>query len=452
LRSSSSPSGAVGRTYVQQYLWTGNNQVLNGGIHRLRSRLGRRQLELAVPSCDLWEEIISSSIFWNLVHFKLAMQIGSEFAGDHGRQSARATKYAAEVAKIDAAIAAALERTVSLRDAPTNGRLVDSAVFRRPQDRVRAAPRHCVAVWRARAPTKWHRRCSHYANAFFNAFSINQKLITTPGLLMGRYLGDTYGGGNPWILSTAQLASVLFEVAFDSARQNGTVSRRRSPTWNSVLDSSLQATRRQVARQRRWSAPATVSCSALEALGQVVGQYQLSEQLDKASGVERSATNLTWSVRRGAERSVDSRATRMNVAHASFSQFHLTVENQNLTRSLRPPMMSSISPQSSFSSWTGGASAFIALAERGAGVRAAVGLGDEALRAGAGAHGRHQAVLRVVLLAVRRDAVHRERAVVGKELLAGGALLRLGGGERGDVGQVKRRDRVVSSARSTSCG
>jgi glucoamylase len=127
---------------------------------------------------------------------------------------------------------------------------------------------------------------------FFNAYSINQKLITTPGLLVGRYLGDTYGGGNPWILSTAQLASVLFEVAFD-LRQNGTVSSTALATWNNVLDSSLQASDAKSLANSLISAGDGVM-QRLDALVKSYS-YQLSEQLDKASGVELSATNLTWS-------------------------------------------------------------------------------------------------------------------------------------------------------------
>ena len=35
----------------------------------------------------------------------------------------------------------------------------------------------------------------------------------TPGVLIGRYPGDTYAGGNPWVLSTAALAQLLYRAA-----------------------------------------------------------------------------------------------------------------------------------------------------------------------------------------------------------------------------------------------
>merc|ERR1712224_992584 len=34
-----------------------------------------------------------------------------------------------------------------------------------------------------------------------------------PGVLIGRYPGDTYAGGNPWVLSTAALAQLLYRAA-----------------------------------------------------------------------------------------------------------------------------------------------------------------------------------------------------------------------------------------------
>jgi hypothetical protein len=32
-------------------------------------------------------------------------------------------------------------------------------------------------------------------------------------VLIGRYPGDTYAGGNPWVLSTAALAQLLYRAA-----------------------------------------------------------------------------------------------------------------------------------------------------------------------------------------------------------------------------------------------
>lgn len=281
-------SGAVGRTYVQNYLWTGSNANHNGGAiaYDLDWVVDNWS---SVPSCDLWEEIVSSSLFWNLIHFKLAMTIGSEFASAMG-DNARATKYGNEVALIDAAIAQHWNGQY-LYETQTNGRFVDSAVFGGLKN---AFDLHRGIAWPFGSARSYQvaQTVSEYANSFFNAFSINQKLSTTPGLLIGRYLGDTYGGGNPWILSTAQLASVMYEVAYE-LRANGTVSATSLAVWNGVLDASLQAHDAKSLANSLISAADGVM-QRLEALVKS-SSYQLSEQLDKASGVERSAVNLTWS-------------------------------------------------------------------------------------------------------------------------------------------------------------
>merc|ERR1712226_515532 len=50
---------------------------------------------------------------------------------------------------------------------------------------------------------------SHY---FCTAYTVNQKAAQgeIPGILFGRYQGDTYAGGNPWILLTASAATLLY--------------------------------------------------------------------------------------------------------------------------------------------------------------------------------------------------------------------------------------------------
>merc|ERR1719262_1620789 len=56
---------------------------------------------------------------------------------------------------------------------------------------------------------------------FCNSFDINQKdsAAGIPGILYGRYEGDTYDGGNPWVLLSATLAQLIYRQA--SAVVNG---------------------------------------------------------------------------------------------------------------------------------------------------------------------------------------------------------------------------------------
>jgi glucoamylase len=58
---------------------------------------------------------------------------------------------------------------------------------------------------------------SSYNTMFCNEYAINSADSSAglPGVLYGRYQGDTYAGGNPWVLSTAALASLFYRGAID---------------------------------------------------------------------------------------------------------------------------------------------------------------------------------------------------------------------------------------------
>ena len=51
-----------------------------------------------------------------------------------------------------------------------------------------------------------------YAKAFCDEYPINQATVDIglPGVLVGRYPGDTYMGGNPWQLLTAVMGEVFY--------------------------------------------------------------------------------------------------------------------------------------------------------------------------------------------------------------------------------------------------
>lgn len=54
-----------------------------------------------------------------------------------------------------------------------------------------------------------------YNEAFCAEYPINLKdsQAAMPGILYGRYPGDHYAGGNPWILISAALAQLFYRVA-----------------------------------------------------------------------------------------------------------------------------------------------------------------------------------------------------------------------------------------------
>lgn len=274
-------------SYVTKFLWTGDDTVLNGGLVAYDLDWVAANWD-QVSGCDLWEEVSSNSFFWNLVHQKLAMSIGGALARKMG-DTKRAATYGNASTALDAALMSHwngqyfIEATNRQIDSAVTGAFKNAFELRHPAVRMPWGDPSSPAI--AQTVATW-------INVYCSQYVINQALVKQPGFLIGRYPNDHYGGGGPWVLATAQLAAVFFEVAH-TLRQNGVVSSATLTTWNSILDASLQAT------------DANSLAASLESAGNGILQrletlvapysYQLSEQLDRVTGVELSATNLTWS-------------------------------------------------------------------------------------------------------------------------------------------------------------
>ena len=129
---------------------------------------------------------------------------------------------------------------------------------------------------------------------FCNSFAVNQAdtKAGVPGILYGRYQGDNYAGGNPWILLTSALAELLYRGAAEVHSGNITMDADTYAAWGEVL--KLPAT-----------FDATSFSSALAGAGDGVltrlhshvkdGGFHLNEQIDRNSGSPMAAKDLTWS-------------------------------------------------------------------------------------------------------------------------------------------------------------
>jgi glucoamylase len=74
---------------------------------------------------------------------------------------------------------------------------------------------------------------------FCDMFQINQDDTKNgvPGILYGRYEGDHYAGGNPWILLSSALAEVLYRGASDMLTMSTeTMNVEDMAAWSKVLD------------------------------------------------------------------------------------------------------------------------------------------------------------------------------------------------------------------------
>ncbi len=80
---------------------------------------------------------------------------------------------------------------------------------------------------------------SSYNTMFCNEYSINSADTANgiPGVLYGRYQGDHYAGGNPWVLSTSALAGLFYRGA-SYILENGVPLSDALAIWKGAFNST----------------------------------------------------------------------------------------------------------------------------------------------------------------------------------------------------------------------
>jgi glucoamylase len=135
---------------------------------------------------------------------------------------------------------------------------------------------------------------SSYNTMFCSEYSINtaDTAAGLPGVLYGRYQGDTYAGGNPWVLSTAALASLFYRGALDILTY-GVPSTAALTAWKSAFNTaSLPSDKASLAKYFAAQGDGVL----LRLRNHVTARgFHLDEQIDRSSGVQTSAKDLTWS-------------------------------------------------------------------------------------------------------------------------------------------------------------
>lgn len=130
---------------------------------------------------------------------------------------------------------------------------------------------------------------------FCNRYNINvqDKNNGYPGILYGRYQGDTYAGGNPWVLSTAALASVFYRAA-THVLQHGAPSASALAVWKTAINSpgDLPTSASALAQVFAAQGDGVMLRLRLHVSG---NDFHLDEQMDRNTGYQISASDLTWS-------------------------------------------------------------------------------------------------------------------------------------------------------------
>jgi glucoamylase len=225
--------------------------------------------------CDLWEEVHSTDFFWNRFTMRKALLQGAKFA--QVKDAARASKYSSIAATIEKALADHVQSDGFVCEA--NNRCKDTAVIEAFNvgymgDGVFAPlNKEVIATLLGLSQTF----CRDYA---LNAEAANQGI---PGVLFGRYEGDSYAGGNPWVLLTASAANLLYRQAEELAK--GTQPTKLA---GALLDQLVGG-----------KVTANSLLGAGDAILVLMKKYlsngmHMNEQIDRNTGALLSAKDLTW--------------------------------------------------------------------------------------------------------------------------------------------------------------
>lgn len=271
--------------YVKSYLWTGNSNVYHGGAIKY-------DLDYVVSgynsnTCDLWEEIRDPNFFWNRITMKKAMILGSQFASQMGDASA-ASSYKNMIQTLNSTLYNDHFNGAFVQECASRTR--DSAVIVGFNDGYDDAD-HLFA------PTSIEvaKTVSSYNTMFCSEYAINTQDTSKglPGVLYGRYAGDTYAGGNPWVLSTGALAGLFYRGAH-YILSHGVPDTNTLAAWKTAFNAptALPTDAKSLAQVFANQGDGVL----LRLRNHVAGDnFYLYEQLDRNTGKQMSAESLTWS-------------------------------------------------------------------------------------------------------------------------------------------------------------
>jgi glucoamylase len=274
--------------YVKQYLWTGNPSVNKGGA--IKYDLDWVVNGWSSNGCDLWEEVQSNDFFWNRITSKYALLTGSGFASNFGDASS-ATSYKNAGLAINSTLYASHYNGAYIQE--SSNRQKDAAVV-------------CglnSGFWSGDnlfAPTSIEvaNTIKTLNSLFCSSYAINtaDSQNGVPGVLYGRYQGDSYAGGNPWVLLTAALGQLLYRGAHALLESQEMPDASTLEAWHAVFgdayDPVVHSTPIMLSKLF-----ASAGDGPLYRLRRHVegNGFHLQEQIDRNTGFQLSAHDLTWS-------------------------------------------------------------------------------------------------------------------------------------------------------------
>jgi glucoamylase len=226
--------------------------------------------------CDLWEEVQSTDFFWNRYTMRKALLQGSKFAASMS-DSSRAETYTGIFNEISGKLSMHIESDGFVFE--SENRKMDTATIEAfnvgDMDDDMFAPLSNEVVATMVGLTK----------TFCKEYGLNQEAAKQeiPGVLFGRYPGDSYDGGNPWILLSASVATLLY-------RQSAAMAA------GGKMDVDVAESLKTVIGQ-------DITAKALLGAGDAIfdrmkhflsNGVHMNEQIGRDDGALKSAKDLTW--------------------------------------------------------------------------------------------------------------------------------------------------------------
>lgn len=232
-------------------------------------------------TCDLWEEIISKDFFWNRVTMIKALLLGSRLANELGFDN-DAINWNNTAIFIKSQLY--LTHWNGYYFYESNNRPVDGAVIVALNDGYDEVTNFLDPLSYEVASTVYY-----YNQVFSLEYPINKYDMSFYGILYGRYPGDVYAGGNPWILTTAALSSLMYRIS--NKLKNG------SQFTENTINMWVKALNIEKIPDNKYEFFQSQGDGLLLRLKKYIESYNfhMYEQIDKNNGKQISAFDLTWS-------------------------------------------------------------------------------------------------------------------------------------------------------------
>lgn len=232
-------------------------------------------------TCDLWEEIVSPDFFWNRVTMFKSLLLGSRLANKLGFTNDAVTwNNTANLIKSN--IYSTHWNGYYFYE--SNNRPVDGAVIVALNDGYDELTNFLDPLSYEIASTVYY-----YNQVFSSEYPINNNDKTFYGILYGRYPGDIYAGGNPWILTTAALSSLMYRIS-NKLLQGYKFSDSTIKLWKQALNiETIPSNQSEFFKAQ--------GDGILLRIKKYIQNYSfhMYEQIDKNTGKQISAYDLTWS-------------------------------------------------------------------------------------------------------------------------------------------------------------